>query len=92
MCRTSLSAVFHGVVLVEPGWLGGQVVARSGGSQALVEQSGPGVCQGQARGRCKVSRRAELAILAGTAISWRRMVAGGRLGSVVSVERARRRG
>jgi len=51
--------------------LGGQVVAGVGGTQAAAKSPS----QGQSLGRCKTSRRAELARWAGTAISCRRMVA-----------------
>ncbi len=43
------------------------------------EQRGPGGSQGQAVGRCKVSRQAEDAIRAGTVIRVRRMVSAGAL-------------
>ena len=46
-----------------------------GGPQTRVNRSVQAVSQGQAVGRCRVSRRAEDAIRAGTVISLRRMVA-----------------
>lgn len=52
---------------------GGQVAP--GGPQVAVNSSVQAVRQGQSRGRCIRSRRAERASRAGTAISWVRMVA-----------------
>src|SRR5215213_10917126 len=59
---------------VWPMTAGGQAVPGRGGAQARnsVVQAR---CQGQCRGRCSVSRRAEDAARAGTAINVRRMVA-----------------
>jgi hypothetical protein len=54
--------------------LGGQVAA-AGGPQTRVNNVVQAVCQGQPRGRWRVRRRAEDAVLAGTVISLRRMVA-----------------
>ncbi len=45
-----------------------------GGPQAWVNRSVQLVCQGHPVGRCRVSVRAEQAILAGTTIRQRRMV------------------
>ena len=53
---------------------GGQVVGVVGGPQARSNNWVQAGCQGQASGRCRVSRRAEVAIRAGTVISRRRMV------------------
>ena len=55
------------------GW-GGQMVTRSGGPQIWVNSLLQACCQGQAFGRCSISRRAEVATRAGTAIRVRRIV------------------
>ena len=47
----------------------------SGGPQFWVNRRVHASCQGQAVGRCRVTRRAEDATRAGTVISLRRMVA-----------------
>src|SRR4051812_49131703 len=49
--------------------------AVGGGRVTAVNSSVQGCCQGQSRGRCRVSRRAERASRAGTVMSWARMVA-----------------
>lgn len=54
---------------------GGQVVAGAGGPQAALKSPSQPSCHGQFLGRCITRRRAELARRAGTAMSWRRMVA-----------------
>lgn len=67
------------VVLVAPsgaGWSGSRGAEWSADAD---EQRGPGGSQGQAVGRCKVSRQAEDAIRAGTVIRVRRMVSAGAL-------------
>jgi hypothetical protein len=46
-----------------------------GGSRTRLNRSCQGSCQGHARGRCSVTRRADEAIRAGTVTSLRRMVA-----------------
>ena len=50
------------------------MVTRLGGPQTRVNSWVHAVSQGQAVGRCRVARRAEVAMRAGTAISLRRMV------------------
>ena len=58
---------------VRAGWC--QVFAWLGGPQTRVNSSVQAVSQGQVVGRCRVSRRAEDAIHAGTVMRVRRMVA-----------------
>ena len=53
------------------GWLGQAV---RGGLFAAVRSCCQACCQGQAVGRCRVSRRADRASRAGTLIRWARMV------------------
>jgi len=55
--------------------LGGQAVRAGGGSLTRSKSAVQAVSQGQACGRCRVTRRAEVATRAGTMISVRRMVA-----------------
>ena len=63
---TSLPVVFHWFFF-GPCWRGGQVIAvAGGGAQSPVKSVVHAFSQGQARGRCSVSRRAEDAIRAGT--------------------------
>ena len=63
------------VLRVVPLSAGGQVVGAGGGPQTLVKSSVQALSQGHAVGRCRVTRRAEDALRAGTAISFRRIVA-----------------
>src|SRR4051794_1200531 len=65
--------LFHVGVRLRPWGLGCQV-AVVGGPQAWVNSSCQGCSHGQSTGRCSTSRRAELAIRAGTLISCARMV------------------
>jgi hypothetical protein len=60
--------------LVAPMGLEGQVTA-SGFSRAAVNRANQACSQGQATGRCRCRRRAELAMRAGTVMSWARIVA-----------------
>src|SRR5215218_7932096 len=62
-------------VLGWAGVAGGQEVVVRGGPQVCVNSWVHRACQGQFFGRCSLSRRAEDATRAGTAISVRRMVA-----------------
>src|SRR3954447_25990331 len=67
--------VFHGDPRVAPlSPLGGQAAVGNGGSLSGVNGAVQVCSQGQDRGRCSVSRRAEVATLAGTLISLRRIV------------------
>src|SRR4051812_41203600 len=61
-------------VLGWAGVAGGQAMALRGGPQVCVNSWVHPSCQGQFFGRCRLSRRAEDATRAGTAISVRRMV------------------
>jgi hypothetical protein len=54
--------------------LGGQAAWTGGGSLTLSNSAVQAVCQGQAFGRRRVIRRAEVAARAGTVISLRRSV------------------
>jgi len=63
------------VVLGCAGWLGGQVADAGGGPQTLVKSCCQACCQGHPVGRCRVIRRAEDAVRAGTLMSFRRIVA-----------------
>ena len=63
------------VVRSRPGGLGGQGLTGSGGPQLWVNRRVHALCQGQAVGRCRVTRRAEVATRAGTAINFARIVA-----------------
>ncbi len=63
------------MVGVVPLAAGGQDVAMAGGSATRVNRSVQASCQGHANGRCRVTRRAEVATRAGTAMSLRRIVA-----------------
>src|SRR5688500_14440575 len=68
--------VFHGDPRVAQRWLlGGQAARMGGGSLTRSNSAVQAASQGQARGRCRVIRRAEVATRAGTGISLRRMVA-----------------
>ena len=74
--RTSLSGSFHVGSWVAQRWLlGGQAGGGGGGSLTRSNSVVQAVSQGQAFGRCRVIRRAEVATRAGTVISLRRMVA-----------------
>src|SRR5450830_1011715 len=63
------------LVGIVPAGAGGQVPAVVGGPHAWKNSSVQALAQGQPAGRCRCSRRAEVAIRAGTAMSLRRMVA-----------------
>ncbi len=71
ICRTFLSGCstrgFLGIALLS--LLGGQVVTAGGGSLTRSKSWVQAVCQGQADGRCRVSRRPEVATRAGTLMS-----------------------
>jgi len=73
--RPASPPVMSTVVLVAPCGLGGQVFAWLGGPQTRVNSSVQAVSQGQVVGRCRVSRRAEEEIRAGTVMRVRRIVA-----------------
>ena len=76
MCRTSLSGVVHLVLGSRSGGLlGGQAARTGGGSLTRSNSAVQALSQGQAGGRCRVIRRAEVATRAGTMISLRRIVA-----------------
>jgi hypothetical protein len=70
------AGVFHHWVLgSRRSRLGDHVVAGSGGPQLWVKSSVQALCHGHLVGRWSLSRRAELAIRAGTMISLHRIVA-----------------
>ena len=63
-------------VLVAQRWLlGGQAARRGGGSLTRSNSAVQSACQDHDLGRCRVTRREEVAARAGTVISLRRMVA-----------------
>ena len=64
ICRTSLSGVFHGVLVAQL-LLGGQAARSTGGSLTRSNSAVQSASQGQSLGRCSVIRRAEDAIRAG---------------------------
>ena len=70
VCRTSLAGVFHsGFLVALLSLLGGQAGSAGGGSLTRSKSEVQAVSHGHAVGRCRVTRRAEVAIRAGTAIS-----------------------